>query len=188
MAEQKVQGPASYFPSIERTYGRPIAEWKAMMRATGTTSHRDLVAWLKTEHGMGHGHANALTAHLLAEGTPRVSRSDAVAALFPAPKAHWLPVYDALAAYALGLGEVTVLPKKTLVGFGTGRRQFLMLAPSAPARFDVGLRLDDTPTSERLEPAGSWNTMMTARVRLGSAAEADAELRHWISQAFEQAR
>jgi Domain of unknown function (DUF4287) len=58
-------GPASYFPSIEKKYGRPIAEWKSLIRASGLTKHMELVAWLKTEHGMGHGHANALVGHTL---------------------------------------------------------------------------------------------------------------------------
>ncbi|MFD7920249.1 DUF4287 domain-containing protein [Streptomyces sp. NPDC059740] len=62
-----VKGPASYFPSIERTYGRPIAEWKTLIHASPLTRHMELVGWLKTEHGMGHGHANALVAHTLAE-------------------------------------------------------------------------------------------------------------------------
>ena len=64
---EKVKGPASYFPSIERTYGRPIAEWKAMIRASPLKRHMDIVNWLKADHGMGHGHANALVAHTLAE-------------------------------------------------------------------------------------------------------------------------
>jgi hypothetical protein len=62
-----VRGPASYFPSIERTYGKPIADWKNLIRATGITKHMELVGWLKAEHAMGHGHANALVAHTLAE-------------------------------------------------------------------------------------------------------------------------
>ena len=63
----KVRGPASYFPSIEKKYGKPIAEWKALIRANSGRRHMDLVSWLKAEHAMGHGHANALVAHTLEE-------------------------------------------------------------------------------------------------------------------------
>lgn len=64
-----VKGPASYFPSIEKKYGRPITEWKALIGASPLTRHMELVSWLKSEHGLGHGHANALVAHTLAENT-----------------------------------------------------------------------------------------------------------------------
>ncbi len=63
----KVKGPASYFPSIEQKYGRPIAEWKALINESPLTKHMEIVGWLKTDYGMGHGHANALVAHTLAE-------------------------------------------------------------------------------------------------------------------------
>jgi hypothetical protein len=62
----KVTGPRSYFPSIEKKYGRPIDEWMALLPEAGTTKHMELVTWLKAEHGMGHGHANALVAVYLA--------------------------------------------------------------------------------------------------------------------------
>ena len=67
----KVKGPAAYFPSIEAKYGRSIAEWKALLAETGLTSWKELVAWLKTEHGFGHGHANALAIDFLNERKAR---------------------------------------------------------------------------------------------------------------------
>lgn len=67
MSEDKIKGPASYFPSIEKKYGRPIAEWKAVVRAALPAKHMQLVALLKEQHGMGHGHANAIVAHTLSE-------------------------------------------------------------------------------------------------------------------------
>ncbi|MFJ8313439.1 MULTISPECIES: DUF4287 domain-containing protein [unclassified Streptomyces] len=66
---EPVKGPASYFPSIEKKYGRSIAEWKDLIRTSLLTKHMELVGWLKTEHGLGHGHANALVAHTLTEAS-----------------------------------------------------------------------------------------------------------------------
>lgn len=60
-----VKGPASYFPSIEKAYGRPVGEWLALIAARPAAAHMAHVAWLKAEHGMGHGHANALVAYAL---------------------------------------------------------------------------------------------------------------------------
>ncbi len=64
---ERATGPASYFPSIEKKYGKPIAEWQALIRSKPGLKHMELVTWLKTEYGMGHGHANALVAYTLAE-------------------------------------------------------------------------------------------------------------------------
>ena len=64
MADQSVpwpkEGPASYFPSIEKKYGRSIAEWQTVIAARSGDKHMEIVGYLKSEHGVGHGHANAL--------------------------------------------------------------------------------------------------------------------------------
>jgi hypothetical protein len=56
-------------PSIQKIYGCPISEWKALIRASELVKHMQLVDWLKAEHGFGHGHghADALAAHTLQE-------------------------------------------------------------------------------------------------------------------------
>lgn len=58
MTEQ-VQGPKSYFPSIEAKYGKSIEEWLVLLRQHAGEPHMAQVTFLK-EQGMGHGHANAL--------------------------------------------------------------------------------------------------------------------------------
>ncbi len=63
----QIKGPASYFPSIEKTYGEPISHWMAILKQAGALKHMELVSLLKTTHKLGHGHANALVAHFLAK-------------------------------------------------------------------------------------------------------------------------
>ncbi|MGH1330374.1 MAG: DUF4287 domain-containing protein [Paracoccaceae bacterium] len=64
----KVKGPASYFPSIEQKYGKPIGFWLDLVQSKSEMKHMDIVNWLKAEHGLGHGHANAIVAHQKARG------------------------------------------------------------------------------------------------------------------------
>ncbi|MFF1903302.1 DUF4287 domain-containing protein [Kitasatospora sp. NPDC058218] len=71
MTTEPVKGPASYFPSIEKKYGLPVAHWKELIRSSPLTGHTELVTWLKSEHGLGHGHANALVKHTLDEDAGR---------------------------------------------------------------------------------------------------------------------
>ena len=66
-SEEKVKGPASYFPSIEKKYGKPVAHWMKVLEDAGPRKHMELVSLLEGEHQLGHGHANALVAWFVAK-------------------------------------------------------------------------------------------------------------------------
>ena len=59
---EKVMGPKSYCPSIEKKYGQPIDYWMQQLDSVHDAKHMEQVAFLKDQHGMGHGHANAVVA------------------------------------------------------------------------------------------------------------------------------
>ncbi|MBK8213140.1 MAG: DUF4287 domain-containing protein [Myxococcales bacterium] len=66
-AGEKTKGPASYFPSIEKTYGKPIQHWLDLtVSLFDEHAHMPAVGALKSEHGLGHGHANAIVAYVKA--------------------------------------------------------------------------------------------------------------------------
>ena len=57
--------------AIEKKYGRSIAEWQQIVANCGLDKHMAIVGYLKSEHGMGHGHANALVGWTLAGNVAR---------------------------------------------------------------------------------------------------------------------
>jgi len=83
-------------------------------------------------------------------------------------------------------GNVEVSPKKAYVSLRRGK-QFAILQPTTATRLDVGLVLSAVEPTDRLEAAGSYNAMMTHRVRIESVADIDKELIGWLRKAFDQA-
>lgn len=70
MTDTPTTGPKSYFPSIEKKYGEPVAHWFDALDALPDAKHMEQVAFLKETHGIGHGHANALVHVYRAERNP----------------------------------------------------------------------------------------------------------------------
>lgn len=173
---------ASFERNIAAETGVGIEAWVDRLRAKGFARHGEMVAWLKSEHGLGHGYANHLAKRALAVPAAAAG-DDGVGHLFAGSKAGLRPLYDALAAAAQSLGpDVELAPKKANVSVRR-RKQFALLQPGA-GRIDLGLILKDTPPAGRLEAAGSFNAMFTHRVRVASAGEIDAELRGWLTSAY----
>jgi len=174
---------ATMIANLEAKTGRSLDEWVASAKASGQTKHGGLVSWLKAEHGLGHGYAN-LVAHKTFASDAGSSDDDALMeAMFAGPKAGMRPVFDKVAGIVAGLEGSQFAPKKGYVSFRRSK-QFGLGQPSTKDRFDLGLTLKGVEPSGRLEAAGSWNTMVTHRVRISSAEEVDAEVEAWIRQAW----
>ena len=174
---------AAMIANLTTKTGKALDEWLVEARASGQTKHGGLVSWLKAEHGLGHGYAN-LVAHKTFASDAGSSDDDALMeAMFAGPKEAMRPTYDRVAAIVSELEGVQFAPKKGYVSFRRSK-QFGLAQPSTKDRLDLGLSLKGVEPSGRLEAAGSWNTMVTHRVRVASAEEVDAEVEGWIRQAW----
>lgn len=180
---------ASMIANLKANTGKSIDQWTGIARRSGKAKHGELVKWLKAEQGLTHGYAN-LVAHMTFQsdaGSQAAAGTDLVAAMFAGDKVSLRPIYDALMKAVVSLGkDIELAPKK---GYMSLRRktQFATLHPSTKTRFDVGIKLKGVAPSGRLEAAGSWNAMVTHRVRLGGVQDVDAELLAWIRRAYELA-
>ncbi len=189
MATDPVAALATMAAKLKDKTGKSVEQWSTLARNSGAGSHGTLVAWLKAEHALTHGYAN-LVAHatLKSDATSKAAKGDdLVGEMFAGDKVALRPIFDALMKAILAFGkDIEQAPK---MGYLSLRRstQFATLHPSTKTRFDVGLKLRGTPAAGRLEAAGSWNGMVTHRVRLASPSDVDKELIGWLRAAYDEA-
>ncbi|WP_349899824.1 DUF4287 domain-containing protein [Parafrigoribacterium soli] len=186
----------AYLDSIKAKTGLGPEDFIALARQKGILVEgmkaTPVLAWLKEDYDLGSGHAMAIFGILKEALQPRGSNDERVAALFAGGKAMWQEPYDELLARIREFGpDVSVGATDTYLSLLRGAKKFAVVYTTA-ARMDVGIKLKgDAPVPElvegRLTPAGSWNSMVTHRVRITDASQLDAELLAWLRDAYDRA-
>lgn len=167
--------------------GKTLEQWIVLARKAPTQKHGIITKFLKTEHGMTHGYANLVAHKTLKSDAGSAESTDLVSAQYAGPKADLKPIYDALVKVVKGLGkDVELAPKKAYVSLRRSK-QFGLIQPSTKTRVDLGINLKGTPPTDRLEASGSFNAMVSHRVRLTAVSDVDKEVKNWLAQAYDQA-
>lgn len=163
--------------------GKSLEQWKTLLKTKSFNKHSEAVNFLKKEHQVTHGFANTIVTLSKEENnTPE----DLVTTQYKGKEALF-PIYEQLLTVVNKFGEdVVITPKKASVSI-IRKKQFALIKPATKTRIDLGLKLKDVPTTERLENSGPFGTMCTHRVRISSADEVDSELINWLQEAYQKA-
>ncbi|MCU1578886.1 MAG: hypothetical protein JWP19_1090 [Rhodoglobus sp.] len=176
----------AYLDTIKAKTGLDPADFRRLAEERGLLAEgvkvTQIVDWLKEDFGLGRGHAMAIV-NIFQD---RPAREERLEKQFTGTKAHWRATFDALLATLGKHGPVGTAATDTYVSLLKGKAKFAIVAMTAD-RLDIGIKLKDAAPTDRFEPAGSWNVMVTHRVRLVDAAQIDAELLGWLERAYDAA-
>ena len=163
--------------------GKSLDEWKSLLANKAFAKHGQAVKFLKEEHGVTHGFANTI---VTLSKDQKDSPDDLVTSQYKG-KESLFPIYKKLIAVVDQLGsDVLRTPKKTSVSC-IRKKQFALIKPATKTRIDLGLKIKDKPTTDRLESSGPFGTMCTNRVKLSGVSEVDTQLIAWLTEAYDKA-
>jgi hypothetical protein len=181
----------AYLDNIKEKTGKSPEDFRLLAGRKGLLQPNvkagDIVAWLKEDFGLGRGHAMAIYMTIKPADGPASSVDQQVAKHFSGGKAGWQKTYSRLMTKVESFGpDVRVQPTSSYISVLRGKRKFAIVQTSAD-RLDVGIKLKGIAPTDRLIPAGTWNTMVTHRVRIEDPRQVDAELIRWLREAYDRA-
>jgi hypothetical protein len=181
---------AAIIGNLPAKTGRALEEWVELVRSEGPQGRRERIAWLKSQHGLGHGQAQVVVAE--AEQGPGYTPPTSEQLLdgqYAAGKAQLRRIYDRVAEVVREVAPGAELePRQTYVTLSRSLRQFGVVQPTTLKRVDLGLRLLGVQPHGRLQEAGSvGSAQITHRIALTSPEDVDDEVRRWLVAAYDQA-
>jgi len=178
---------ASQIANIEKSTGKKLDEWIAIVNKSGFEKHGELVSFLKEKHEFTHGNANMVVHYAKQSHAAAAEDSDDLIAEQYKGKDELRSWYDNIMKEVSKFGnDVDVSPKKAYVSLRR-KKQFAIIQPSTKTRMDVGLNIKGAPPSGNIEAAGSWNSMCTHRIKIEDGKTITKELIEWIKKAYDQA-
>jgi len=185
MAKSPEEMAASMIANLKEKTGKSLDAWLKIAKKTNLEKHGQIVKHLKSEHGVTHGYANLIANQFLQSGKPASTGDDLVGTQYSGPKSDLRPIYDALIKAISKFGkDVEIAPKKAYVSLRRNK-QFALIQPSTKTRVDVGINLKGVEPNGRLEKSGSFNSMVSHRVRLEKKADVNPELIRWLKSAYQ---
>ena len=177
---------ANMIAGLREKTGKSMEDWLKIVRSSGLATHKEIMKLLKEEHSLTHGYANLIALGSLNSDSHTSDNPDAlVDSQYAGAKAALRPIYDELLEAIKKFGkDIEVSPKKAYVSLRRSK-QFAIIQPTTATRVDVGINLKGTEPTERLEISGSFNSMVTHRVRVGAIGDVDKELLAWLKKAYE---
>jgi hypothetical protein len=173
--------------NLQKQTGKPLDHWIKIVRASKFTKPRQITDFLKANHGLTFGYANMIALIALGLDAGSMSDDELIAAQYSGAKAQLKPIYDELIEVVQSFGDdVEIAPKKAYVSLRR-KKQFACFHPSTATRMDVGIKLKNTAPTDRLELSGSFNAMVSHRVRVTKKSEINKELIGWLRKAYDAA-
>lgn len=184
MAKSPEEMRANMIAQLREKTGKSFPEWQKLIRAGKFAKHGEIMKFLKENHGVSHGYANQIALEALRPAdAPAPGSNDLVAAQYAGKKAALKPIYEKLVALLRRIDfGVEFAPKKAYVSVRRAK-QFAIIQPTTATRLDVGINLKGHAATARLEVSGSFNAMVSHRVRIERADEIDTELEAWLRKA-----
>ncbi len=174
----------AYLDNIKAKTGKTGDDFKALAAEKNLTKTSDILAWLKSDFGLGRGHGMAITHLIVNEEQLNSSADEKTEKLFSGSKGKWRKPFDEMIAEISGFGDdVSTSAGQTYANLLRGGKKFGIVQPSA-SRLDIGIKLKGENPNGRFEAAGTWNEMVTHRVRVSEPGQIDRELIGWLKRAY----
>ena len=169
---------------LEKT-GKSLEYWIDLVKQIGIEKHKEIISYLKTEHGFTYGYANFVALKAKKSDAGSIDADELLTNQYKG-KEGLLLIYEKLIAEIDKFGnDITKTPKKDSMSI-IRKRQFALIKPATKTRIDLGLKIKDKPVEGRLEKSGPFGTMCTHRIQLTSVSDVDSEVIGWLREAYEK--